>query len=146
MRTIATDSVDKYVQKMCTDTSLTPAERAQQAATAMHVHVMQEAGLHLGTRLPVDPDLVEHHEVFLDAKGDRLIDDIYEQSAAAWEALEEAYPEYAGEAEPPVQPDQIQLVLNQKPIFGQPVVISQSEYDEQQEQAKVDRFMKGESE
>lgn len=93
MQTITTQDLDNYVQTICADRSLTPAERATSAATAIHVHVMQEAGLPIGTQLPVEEMGVQAREGLLEAHAEGHMNALMDTSLAAWEALEAAHPE-----------------------------------------------------
>lgn len=93
MQTIETTQVDQYVQTILRDQSMTPAQRAQHAAAAISVHVMQEAVLPLDTPTPVDDERVDAMEARLEHRADVAMDGLMDQSMKAWEWLEKEFPE-----------------------------------------------------
>lgn len=95
--TIETQQVDAYVQGMCTDRALSPYARAQSAAAAITNHVVQEAGLLVGTHLPVgegwEDAEVRIYESRLDAEAN-----ISKEESSAYEWMALAYTAQAAKA------------------------------------------------
>lgn len=94
--TIATQEVDHYVQGLLVHRELTPAARAAQAAAAIHVHVMQEAGLPLTTPLPIPQGVGLAHVEGTAATAAKHLDDFYGFALETALACGELFPEYHG--------------------------------------------------
>ena len=90
MKTIETERVDGYVQSVCSNTALPVEVRAINAATAIHWFVMQEHGLLIDTRLPIEDDLIEWHEAHLESTATRHMNELMADSWAAFMAIEDA--------------------------------------------------------
>lgn len=160
MKSIESTQVDAYVQQVCSDRALSPAERAQHAAAAISVHVMQEAGLLLNTPLPIEDGLIELHEEHLEAKAERSMNHLYEKSYEAFEFIEDAFPEYAGagilyipetltfnDAEWPAGPIVMPTIVKGNPPEHHWDGVLEGDAREIAEQARFDKFWKeGESE
>lgn len=93
MTTIDTTAIDGYAQDVLSDRGMSAAERAEHVAAAMYVYVMTELRLPMTTPLPVDEGFADWHEAHLVSKSAHMMNDVYEQSQAAYDALEQLAPE-----------------------------------------------------
>lgn len=93
MIAIDTTAIDGYAQEVLSDRSMSPAERAQNVAAAMHVYVMTEMRLPVATALPLSEEVFEAYANHLEVRAGHMMNDLYEKSFEAYEALERLAPE-----------------------------------------------------